>query len=67
MKRERRAIIKDRTRNFAAGAIESLEPLASGRFDDLDLTYEEWLVVEEEMRAIALRVFPASASTGGEP
>ncbi len=66
MKRERRALLRDQTRHFAAGILESAEPMQSGRFEALNLTDEEMIFVEEELQAIALRIIPASKPKGGD-
>lgn len=55
MNRERRKIIIDRTRYFAATLIENIEPMRSDEFNDL--TADEHVLVEEEMKRIGKRIY----------
>ena len=54
---ERRAFLKERARYFAAGVIENIETAASGQFDDFDLSHEELLLIDDEMKAIGRRIW----------
>ncbi|MDU8351113.1 hypothetical protein RYA05_04285 [Pseudomonas syringae pv. actinidiae] len=55
MNRERRKVIIDRTRYFAATLIENIEPMRSNEFNDL--SDDEQLLVEEEMKRIGKRIY----------
>lgn len=54
---QRRAFLKEQCRLFAAGVIDEIEVIASGRFDHLDLSGEEMEILENEKHAIADRIW----------
>jgi hypothetical protein len=60
--RERRAFLKEQCRLFAAGVVEELEVIASSRFDQLNLTDEETVILENEKHAIADRIWKTAFS-----
>ena len=62
MNRERKALLKDRARHFASEVIGSIEAVASGQFDYLELTHEEMLLIGDEMQAISRRILPTPSA-----
>lgn len=60
--KERRAFLKEQCRLFAAGVVEELEVIASSRFDQLNLTDEETVILENEKHAIADRIWKTAFS-----
>ena len=56
MNRERRALLIQQARYFAAGLVENSEPMLAGDFEDL--TEEEHDLVHEEMQRIGKRIYP---------